>query len=365
MKCSCDNYKDSFIKIVVLLAFLCGASCHNGIERPLDFPYDHGPHFNSLNEWWYFTGAVMTSKGKTLGFEFTIFKRWFGELNGFDYLGHLAITDTEISEHFFIEVPTRFPVSDIKEGKTEIAINNFFYSFSESEGITLQAESENLSVNLFLTPTMDVLPHGQDGIIVMGDGINSYYYSFTNLKTEGNISVNDFEYVVTSGRTWMDHQWGNYTLLGMVWDWFSLRIDDGSALMLFQFRDIFDNVVRTNWTYRCGTGSVKYGEEFSVQATRIYEDVKGKSTYPIDWIIEVPDIDANFLVTPLFDEQSLYHVRTPNYWEGLCSVEGIIATQKIDGSAYVELTGYYETSSKKNLLYETHKQKSQKNELIR
>ena len=243
-------------------------------------------------------------------------------------------------------MPTFSPVPGSEAGKTEIIINNFSYSFSESEGITLQAEAGNLTVNLLLTPAMDVLPHGRDGIIDMGDGRNSYYYSFTNLMTEGYISVNGLEYVVSSGRTWMDHQWGNYTLFGMIWDWFSLRLEDGSAFMLFQFRNVLDTVKRTNWTYRTGGSSVTYGDEFSVQATRVYEDVKGKSTYPIDWIVEVPAIDASFLVTPLFDEQSLYEVMTPRYWEGLCSVEGSIKGEKIKGSAYVELTGYANMDAK-------------------
>ena len=340
MKLLVYKNKKGFIKVVILLVFLWAVTCCNNIERPLDFPYDHGPHFDALNEWWYFTGEVLTKRGKTLGFEFTIFKRWIGRQNGFAYIGHLALSDTEFYEHFFAEVLTLPPVIDVQAGKTEIIINNFYYSFSESKGITLQAEAGILSVNLFLVPTKDVLPHGEDGIIIMGDGVNSYYYSLTNLMTEGSITINNDEYLVTSGRTWMDHQWGNFTLLGMIWDWFSLRLDDGSALMLFQFRDNFDNVVKRSWTYRTSNGSVKYGEGFFVQAARIYEEEKGKSTYPLDWIVEVPDIDARFFVTPLFDEQSLYDVLTPDYWEGLCSVEGTISNEQTQGFAYVELTGY-------------------------
>ena len=158
--------------------------------------------------------------------------------------------------------------------------------------------------------------------------------------TEGYISLNGIEYTISSGRTWMDHQWGNYTVAGMIWDWFSLRLDDGRALMLFQFRNAKDVVVKTNWTYRTVAGLVTYGENFSVEATRTYQEEKGKSTYPIDWLVEVPDIDAEFMVSPLFDEQSLYDVMTPDYWEGLCSVKGSIRSEDITGSAYVELTGY-------------------------
>ena len=330
--------KQIFCTILVILLLIL--NCCSELERPLDFPYDHGPHFDSTFEWWYFTGKILTIEGETFGFEFTIFKVWTFNLKGFAYLGHLAISNPEASEHFFAEVETPPPVAGIEEGITEIKINNFSYTFSESEGFAIEAEAENLSVNLSHTPTMDVLPHGQDGIIVMGDGRNSYYYSFTNLQTVGSISVNGLEYFVSSGRTWMDHQWGNYTRLGMFWDWFSLRLDNSGALMLFQFRDIFDNVVRSNWTYRSATGEVQYGKDFTAQATRTYEDVNGKCTYPVDWTVDVPEIDASFKVSPLFDEQFLYDVKTPYYWEGMCSVEGTISSETMVGMAYVELTGY-------------------------
>jgi predicted secreted hydrolase len=340
MKMVHSKRRKYMIRIAVLIAFSCAMYCCNGPERPLDFPFDHGPHFDSIFEWWYFTGEALTTEGKTLGFQFTIFKMWHYGLSDFIYLGHLAISDPETSEHFFDEVAAFSPASGIEEGKTEIEIKKFYYAFSESEGFTLKAETDNLLVDLSLSLTMAALPHGEDGIIVMGDGINAYYYSFTNLSTRGSISVNGFEYTVSSGRTWMDHQWGNYTIFGMAWDWFSLRLDDGGALMLFQFRDVFDNEVRSHWTYRSSSGSILSGKDFSIQAARTYEDKIERSIYPIDWIVDVPAIDAMFLVRPLFDAQCLYRVLTPDYWEGLCSVEGTMSGEIVSGSAYVELTGY-------------------------
>jgi len=351
MKIIHKELKKSLMKCAVLIALFFTVYSCDELQQLFDFPFDHGPHFNTLNEWWYFTGDVLTVEKKTLGFEFTIFKRWVDSLDDFAYLGHLAVSDPDTSEHFFAEVSTSPPVTGIEEGKTIIEINNFSYTFSEAEGIIIQAEAENLSVKLSLSPTRAVLAHGQDGVIVMGDGIDSYYYSFTNLMTDGSISVNGVEYVVSSGRTWMDHQWGDYTLSGMIWDWFSLRFEDGGALMLFQFRDDFDNVVRSNWTYRSGAGLIEYGVAFSLQAARTYETEHGKCSYPIDWIIKVPNIDAEFTVSPLFDEQYLYDVKTPSYWEGLCSVEGTIDGKLVTGSAYVELTGYEDMETNGDAIY--------------
>jgi len=330
-------------RIPVFFALFSALALCSGCDiekRPLQFPFDHGPHFNAVNEWWYFTGEVKTAEGKTLGFEFTIFKRLTSLPDNFSFLGHLALSDPEAAEHRYIEKATRGPVAGIEEGKTEITVENFSYQFAETSGFHIKADTESISLDFVLVPQSALLPHGRNGIITMGDGKSSYYYSCTSLSTTGSISVQGTDYTISSGRTWMDHQWGNYTILGMKWDWFSLRLDDGSSLMLFQFRDIFDNPTIKNWTLQSATGSVIYGGAFSVQAARLYHEQQGHSTYPLDWTIVVPGLDAEFMVRPRFDEQSLYDVMTPDYWEGLCSVAGTMAGKEVSGSAYVELTGY-------------------------
>lgn len=307
---------------------------------PLEFPFDQGPHFDARSEWWYFTGEVVTIERKTLGFECTIFKERVSRRKGFAFIGHVAVSDPENAEHVFSETITSLPVPDIEEGKPVININDFSYTFSETEGFRVRGKGENLSVDVILYPLTEVLLHGEDGIIVMGDGRESYYYSYTNLATTGSIMLKGIKYSIASGRTWMDHQWGNFTVFGVLWDWFSLRFDDGGALMLFRFRNIFDNTVRSNWTYMSEAGEVYYGKHFNMRAKRTYTDEQGNCTYPVDWTVKVSNLDAFFAVTPLFDAQALYDVTIPNYWEGLCSVEGNIAEKKITGSAYVELTGY-------------------------
>ncbi|MBI5590948.1 MAG: hypothetical protein HY881_10750 [Deltaproteobacteria bacterium] len=307
----------------------------------LEFPFDHGPHFDARSEWWYFSGEILTVEGKTLGFECTIFKEQVNRRNAFAFIGHVAVSDPENVEHIFSETITYPPVPDIEEGKPVININDFSYSFSETEGfIKVQGRGENLNVDVDLYPLTGVLPHGEDGVIVMGDGRDSYYYSYTNLATTGNITLKGIKYAISSGHTWMDHQWGNFTVFGDLWDWFSLRFDDGGALMLFRFRNIFGDTVRSNWTYQSASGEVYYGEPFMMQAKRTYTDENGNCEYPVDWTVAVSNLDAIFAVKPLFDAQALYDVTTPDYWEGLCSFDGCIAGKKVSGSAYVELTGY-------------------------
>ena len=144
------RYKKSLFKNALIIVFLLMSGCWGGLDGPLLFPFDHGPHLDVLNEWWYFTGEVRAVEGKRLGFEFTIFKRWVESINDFVCLGHLAVSDPEVSEHYFAEIMTAPSVPDIEEGTTEIEINNFSYSFSETEGFIISAEAGNLSVDLSL-----------------------------------------------------------------------------------------------------------------------------------------------------------------------------------------------------------------------
>ena len=324
----------SFMAIVLLAATGC-----KGPEE-LQFPADHGPHFDSRNEWWYFTGTAADDNGTTLGFECTIFKRQVLGAKEFGYLGHVAVSDPETQGYAYKETLTRPPVAGISQGIPRISINDFSYDFSDNRTIFISASSDNASLKLALAPHEDVLLHGGDGAIAMGDGLRSYYYSFTNLGTSGAISFKGRDYTITSGRTWMDHQWGNFTAFGVIWDWFSLRLDGGGALMLFHFRDIFGRTVRTNWTCRSALGDVTYGDLFQVEAHRTYEDATGACTFPLDWSISIPDLNAEFTVQPLFDSQIFFSAMTPDYWEGLCSVTGSINGAAATGLAYVELSGY-------------------------
>ena len=99
--------------------------------------------------------------------------------------------------------------------------------------------------------------------------------------------------------------------------------------MLFQFRDAFEEVVTGNWTYRDMDGKVNYGTDFNGVAKRMFR------TYPIDWTVTLPSIDAEFAVKPLFDDQAF-----TGLWEGLCDVRGRIGTAQLTGQAFVELSGY-------------------------
>jgi len=324
---------------VMLIAALCACGCEL-LRTPPQFPRDHGPHADVRNEWWYFTGTAAIDNGSIIGFEATLFKRLVSRRKGIAAVGHVAVSLPDTREHIFSETVTPPPVDGIEEGATELALTDFYYRFSDDGGIAVAGTGPACAVDLHLTPLTDPVLHGNDGSITMGDGMPSYYYSFPNLATAGTIRVRDRTYAIVSGRTWMDHQWGNFTFLGMRWDWFSLRFDDGGSLMLFQFRNGRGAPVSAVWTRHTASGDVITGSGADIASSRVFVDDNRTCVYPLEWTIEVPGMHGIFSVRPLFDKQAIYSDITPDYWEGLCSVSGSIGGEPAAGFSYAELTGY-------------------------
>ena len=102
-----------------------------------------------------------------------------------------------------------------------------------------EANADDLSLDLTLKPAKPLVIHGQDGISqkAEGEGRASHYYSFTRLSSEGVLRIGEQQFAV-SGLSWFDHEWATNQLAAnqVGWDWFSLQLDDGSDLMLIQFR---------------------------------------------------------------------------------------------------------------------------------
>ncbi len=337
--------------ITILVGVLVFASCSpergymgKAYNEPVYDPGDqglHGFHYNRA-EWLYFTGIIETSDGKKLGYEVTIFQTSYTErfTGKFVYAGHVAVSDPAIPGHFkkeIISLPaTAWPV---QLGTPEVTINGVSYS-AEGSGFKISVDSDEIKLDLDLGISGPILPHGEDGLVTMGDGKQSGYYSYTDLTTTGTIYYNGAEHNVVSGRTWMDHQWGNFWLDGMHWDWFSVRLDGGGELMLFHFRGAGQETVRASWTYRDAAGQVRYGTDCTVSSRRTWRDDKGKATYPLDWTLTIPELGASLDVATVFDEQRFYDAITPSYWEGWCTATGTIGGKSAGGETYVELTFY-------------------------
>src|SRR5262249_40995083 len=100
---------------------------------------------------------------------------------------------------------------------------------------TLSALAEGIRFELHLRPAKPPVIHGENGISqkAAGPGKASHYVSIPRLAIEGTLNGS-----AVAGEAWMDHEWFTHQLESSQagWDWFSIQLDNGTELMLFQLR---------------------------------------------------------------------------------------------------------------------------------
>ncbi len=212
--------------------------------------------------------------------------------------------------------------------------------------VQLQAQGEEVSVDLTLALTTPVL-QGDRGYSVKGPepGNASYYYSMVQQPTEGTVTVQRESYPV-SGKSWTDHEYSTSALSDGTqgWDWFSLELEDGSALMLYGLRTANNATTpESNGTYISADGKVQHlnREDFEINVLERWTSPKTKAKYPSKWDVSIPKLGIKAQVIPSMNNQEL--VLSTTYWEGAVELSGTHAQQPIAGKGYVEMTGYQQS----------------------
>tara|TARA_B110000263_G_scaffold249559_1_gene267528 strand:+ start:5923 stop:7065 length:1143 start_codon:yes stop_codon:yes gene_type:complete len=314
-------------------------------------PEDHYDHSNFRNEWWYFTGNLKDTNQKEFGYQFTIFRfnNNQDDINSLwsasdIYLGHLAISDIDEAKYFSKEVFFRnselgFAGGDIQQNK--IWISNWEIKF-DGDTVHLSARQDELIVDLILESKSPPVYHGDNGYSEKGsENTNaSYYYSITDYETNGKITINNKIHEV-SGKSWFDHEWSSGVLPNDVvgWDWFSLRFDEGSQLMIYQLRDNagLPTKFSTGTFIEKNTQVIKLNsEQFELNPVGNWNSDLTDISYPLQWEIKISDLNINIRIKPKINNQEFNN--TIIYWEGAVNILNN-SNQRI-GEGYMELTGY-------------------------
>ncbi len=324
-----------------------------------EFPADFGAHPDFLTEWWYYTGNVATDDGRRFGYQFTIFRRAISPLDATSdsewrtnqvYLAHFTISDIESDQFYHDQRFSRGgaglagasvdPVYRVWLEDWEILAQN-----EDASLVTIQAESEEFSINLNLEQLKAPALQGDNGLSPKSEepGNASYYYTLSRLATTGEITIGS-EIFAVEGNTWKDHEFSTSALADGAsgWDWFGLIFDDNTEMMLGQIRVEEGNTgafAAGLLVYPDGTTEYLARDSFAFTATDTWTSPHTGAEYPSGWDITVNSSQGtlNFSVTPLMSDQELYDTE-PAYWEGAVQVSG-----DVTGYGYEELTGYNES----------------------
>ncbi|MGI1988105.1 lipocalin-like domain-containing protein [Shewanella glacialipiscicola] len=331
-----------------------------------EFPRDHLTHNGFRQEWWYLTANLTTEKGEQLGAQWTQFRvalksskppvkdmlpkdqsTWATDQL---YLAHSALTSstTHLANEKWSRRHNEF--ADVALSPYQIRLDNWRWQ-SETNALfpaTLTVENPDFSYQLKLNSQAPLQYQGDNGYSLKSrDGqVASYYYSQPFIEISGEISRNGKVERVT-GQGWLDREWSSQflTKTQQGWDWFALRLNDGSTLMLFQLRDQSPTEATTNTPisafysarrmFADGTGRNINSTDNpnDIQMTPLKWQYTVNGDYPVSWQVKIPSENINLTITPL-NPNSAMPLSTP-YWEGPVQLSG-----SHTGTGYMELTGY-------------------------
>ena len=342
--------------------------------RTFSFPQDHFSHPEFKTEWWYYSGHLQSlgKDGKSFGYQLTFFRTGLTRETRHQkskwsiqnlYFAHLAITDESKKRFEYLEKISRGSLGEAGaslyntgektfrvwiedwsvEGKDLVMQNHF-----------LKAGDKIFGIELMLTPEKKPVIHGQNGISqkAEGEGYASHYYSIPRLKTEGKIFLQK-EGVPVQGISWMDHEFGSTQLreYQVGWDWFSLQLDKGLELMLYQIRQKngkIDPYSSGTIIFHDGTNQRLPKKDFQIEVLKQWKSQKSGAIYPSKWRIKIPGHQIELTLSPTVKNQELVTKESTRvtYWEGSVKINGKYQGDPIKGMGYVELTGYAEPFSK-------------------
>jgi len=323
--------------------------------RGLQFPRDHGAHPDYRIEWWYLTANLSDRDGRQWGLQWTLFRQALnprqleaGWQSNQVWMGHAAITTPE--GHFYEQRYARGGIG--QAGVNRIGDDGYFNAWiddwewrSQSAAIfpaKLKFNVGEREIILLLESSGEPVANGVDGYSQKSaQGQASYYYSQPQLRVRGFVTQG-IEKTYLSGKGWLDREWSSQALADnqQGWDWFSLHLDDGYKLMVYQLRhDDGQHWLSGSWINP--HGDVELLERHSIELrsirSRNIETGAGESReLPLEWRLALVDHERSWRIRPLYDQQWM-GTHFP-YWEGVVLVEDEQGAPA--GVGYMELTGY-------------------------
>jgi len=328
------------------------------------FPRDHGPHPDYRTEWWYYTGNLAAADGTLYGYQLTFFRsaltpdmpaRTSDLATNQVYMAHFALTDGGRGEHESFERYSRGAsglAGATGEPTYSVWLEDWRVDTVGPGTYRLVAAADGadgpIALDLTLRETRDPVFHGENGLHQKGPEVGnaSYYYSLIALQSEGTVTSNG-RTVEIGGLSWMDHEFSTSALTGNAigWDWFSMQLDNGAALMVYEIRTADGSVlpfVNGTIIWPDGTQQGISEEDFVLTPTGEWTSERTGITYPSGWTLVFPELAIDLTIVPLIADQEM--AVSFVYWEGSTQVTGTLRGEAVQGRGYAELTGYGESS---------------------
>ena len=320
----------------------------------IEFPGDEGSHPEFRTEWWYLTGWLEDSEGKSFGFQLTFFRHRPGtdEANPSRFaakqllFAHASLSDPSVGRLRTAEKSSRtgFDLADARQGEMDVYIDDWRLRRRRSDRVIHAGiATDEFEFDLSFAVEQAPLLQGREGFSQKGPAQTtaSYYYSLPQLRASGRVVVKGKSYTVR-GTAWLDHEWFSFVLDDQArgWDWVGLNLDDGSALMVSRMRNLRGEQHWAAGTSRDRTGKTRtFGSvDIHWRAVRQWRSPGTGVEYPVEWQVRVGE--RTIRLRPLLDDQENDARGSTGtlYWEG--AVRAYDEGDRYIGRGYLELTGY-------------------------
>lgn len=329
----------------------------------LEFPRDHLPHPAYRIEWWYLTANLSDALGRDWGVHWTLFRQALnasGDPTGWNsnqvWMAHAALSSP--AGHRYQE---RFARGGI--GQAGVAVNNGRFDAwlddwqllgngSEPLPGTLDFRLGDTTVHLQLEMNTPWILQGDQGYsLKSAQGQASYYYSQPHIEVNGVVEQAG-QSIAVSGTGWLDREWSSQPLADNQpgWDWFSLHLQDGSALMVYRLRHDgsaepgeqqdpeLNDWISGTWISPDGEARALSANQIELKALEFRKVERARSTpveLPLLWSLALPAIGADYRWTIRATDPNHWLATAFPYWEGPVVAEGANP-----GVGYLEMTGY-------------------------
>ena len=329
--------------------------------KRFEFPRDHLPHPDYRIEWWYLTANLGDDQGRDWGVHWTLFRQALnpgadpgGWTSNQVWMAHAALSTP--AGHVYEE---RFARGGIGQAGVATSGGRFDAWLDDwqlrGDGPaplpgTLSFELGEIAVRLQLDVDTPWVLQGDNGYsLKSAQGQASYYYSQPHIRVSGVITQ-DGRTIAVGGAGWLDREWSSQPLADNQpgWDWFSLHLQDGSALMVYRLRHDrsdardpehdrgSDDWISGAWIDPDGSARTLSADDIRLEA-RAYRrlDHEPAMELPLEWSLALPRMGADHRwIIRAQDPENWLATAFP-YWEGPVVAEG-----SNPGVGYMELTGY-------------------------
>jgi predicted secreted hydrolase len=312
------------------------------------FPQDHAPQKEYRQEWWYLTANLTTEDGQKLASQWTLFRRGVEDKHW--YFAHAALADAnqhssayrngreELKNVMINTTPFSASIDDWQwQSSAALLPATLVYGSAVGAIAEQQAaeEDQHWQVNLTLTSQESFFLQGEQGFSKKhaNENIASHYYSQPFIEVSGKVFWQGKWQKVT-GMAWFDREWGSQMLSQKQqgWDWFSLRLNKDTALMIFRVRSNEADYFYGSVMSRDGKIRSISSDEIEV-VSRLNKRSEIDSPYPQSFslVIDKENIDLEVNVV---NEQQIMRFGI-EYFEGMVTFTG-----SHQGEGFVEMTGY-------------------------